>query len=71
MNFKNILTKIKTADYKLFFVNHVEKFLVGFAALFVVYCLFATDWSFSQKDPAALEAKVATTKDISPNSLRL
>ncbi|MAT15686.1 MAG: hypothetical protein CMJ46_10520 [Planctomyces sp.] len=63
MNFKNILTKIKTADYKLFFVNHVEKFLVGFAALFVVYCLFATDWSFSQKDPAALEAKVATTKD--------
>ncbi|QDU80433.1 hypothetical protein Pla110_21630 [Polystyrenella longa] len=58
MNFKNVITKIKTTDYKVFFINHVEKFLVSFAVLFVVYCLYATNWSFAPIEPQELTAKV-------------
>ncbi|MEZ6048870.1 MAG: hypothetical protein R3C11_25480 [Planctomycetaceae bacterium] len=62
MNFKNLITKIKTANYKTFFINHVEKFLVGFAVLFVLYCLAATNWSMEQKNPADLMAKADAAK---------
>ncbi|MCA9040482.1 MAG: hypothetical protein KDA65_09060 [Planctomycetaceae bacterium] len=69
MNFKNILTNIKTANYKEFFVNHVEKFLVGFAVLFVAYCLYATNWSFEKRHPQTLlnQAQEAKEKFLQTN----
>ena len=51
---KNLGAKLKGLDYKMLLVDHAEKMVFGFIALFIVVALFKTSWSSYEKKPTEL-----------------
>ena len=59
---KNLMSNLKGMNYKEFAVNHAEKIVLGFIALFVVFAIFTSKWTTEKRTPAELSQKVATAE---------
>jgi len=60
---KNLVEKIKTYDYKQFFLNHGEKVGMGVAGLVTLLCLAMTSWGGYGRTPAEMEAEARKVQD--------
>ncbi len=61
---KDLISKIKTLDYKQFALRHGEKIGMGVVGLIVVMCLFLTTWASDYKgEPHELEAEAKKVAD--------
>lgn len=56
------MKKLKGLDFKALFINHGEKFGLGFIVLFVLFALSGTSWSRFEKTPDELDVKVKEAK---------
>lgn len=65
---KNFMSKIKEMNYKEFAVNHGEKIVLCFIALFVVFAIFTTKWTTEKRTPSELSQKVAASQNQVNNS---
>ena len=59
---KNLMSNLKEMNYKEFAVNHAEKIVLGFIALFVVFAIFTSEWTTEKRTPTELSQKVATAE---------
>jgi len=65
---KNFMSNLKGMNYKEFAVNHGEKIVLGFIALFVVFAIFTSRWSTEKRTPTELIQKVETAETQVKNS---
>lgn len=65
---KNLMSNLKGMNYKEFAVNHAEKIVLGFVALFVVFAIFTSKWTTEQRTPQELNQKVETSEALVSNS---
>ncbi|WP_194242629.1 hypothetical protein [Gimesia benthica] len=65
---KNLMSNLKGMNYKEFAVNHAEKIVLGFVALFVLFAIFTSKWSTEQRTPQELIQKVDTSESMVANS---
>ena len=59
---KNLMSNLKGMNYKEFAVNHAEKIILSFIALFVVFAIFTSEWTTEKRTPSELEQKVTTAE---------
>jgi len=59
---KNFMSNLKGMNYKEFAVNHGEKIVLGFIALFVVFAIFTSKWTTEKRTPIELTQKVDTAQ---------
>ena len=60
---KNLVEKIKTYDYKQFFLNHGEKVGMGLAGLVTLLCLAMTSWGGYARTPGEMESEARKVQD--------
>ncbi|WP_299462283.1 hypothetical protein [uncultured Gimesia sp.] len=56
------MSNLKGMNYKEFAVNHGEKIVLGFIALFVVFAIFTSKWTTEKRTPIELTQKVDTAQ---------
>ncbi len=59
---KNLMSNLKGMNYKEFAVNHAEKIVLCFIALFVCFAILTSKWSTEKRTPTELSQKVATAE---------
>ena len=59
---KNLIAKLKSADYKQVAINHGEKLVAGLLGLMLLFALLTTSWSTYKKTPEQLTADVDGAK---------
>ena len=59
---KNLIAKLKTADYKQVAIDHGEKLVAGLLGLMLLFALLTTSWSTYEKTPQELTDKVDGAK---------
>ncbi|WP_145309555.1 hypothetical protein [Gimesia fumaroli] len=62
------MSNLKGMNYKEFAVNHGEKIVLGFVALFVVFAIFTSKWTTEKRTPLELTQKVETAQTQVKNS---
>ncbi|WP_145216430.1 hypothetical protein [Gimesia alba] len=62
------MSNLKGMNYKEFAVNHGEKIVLGFVALFVVFAIFTSKWTTEKRTPLELSQKVETAESQVKNS---
>ncbi|MFN7769229.1 MAG: hypothetical protein ACK5WR_23490 [Planctomycetaceae bacterium] len=60
---KNLVEKIKTYNYKQFFLNHGEKVGMGVAGLVTLLCLAMTSWGGYGRNPLEMETEARKVQD--------
>ncbi len=65
---KNLMSNLKGMNYKEFAVNHAEKIVLGFVALFVVFAIFTSKWTTEKRTPTELTQKVETSEALVAHS---
>ncbi|MFN7806628.1 MAG: hypothetical protein ACK5TO_21680 [Planctomycetaceae bacterium] len=60
---KNLVEKIKTYNYKQFFLNHGEKVGMGVAGLVTLLCLAMTSWGGYARNPLEMETEARKVQD--------
>ncbi len=65
---KNLMSNLKGMNYKEFAVNHAEKIVLCFIALFVVFAIFTSEWTTEKRTPAELSQKIAKAESQVKNS---
>ena len=61
---KDMVAKIKTADYKQLAIDHGEKIFAGMLGLLLALSLVATSWSRYDRTPAELTQKVSSARTV-------
>ena len=59
---KNLIAKLKSADYKQVAIDHGEKLVAGLLGLMLLFALLTTSWSTYEKTPQQLTTKVDGAK---------
>lgn len=65
---KNLMSNLKGMNYKEFAVNHGEKIVLCFVALFIVFAVFTSKWTTEKRTPTELNQKVDTAQTQVKNS---
>lgn len=60
---KNLISKIKGANYKQLLIDHFEKMIAGFLAVFAVWALSGTNWMPYLNTPQQIKDKVEKVRD--------
>ena len=65
---KNLMSNLKGMNYKEFAVNHAEKIILGFIALFVAFAILTSAWTTEKRTPLELTQKVDKSESLVANS---